>query len=162
MDLQKKREDYVFVFLLVALTAAFVLWHLQLNPQQLPYFLVGPFVALVFAVLLALKPEYGRRFVDRIRRWRASQEELGGKLFHYQRIALILFFITLLTYPIVLEYKLVPSQYMSYLVLTIFIVAVTLSFIVIADVLKVSGKWGIIFITIIILIAVLRMLLRFH
>ena len=157
-DLWRKYKDWFAVFIFISVLTGYTMWYLHLNPQHIPLFLTTTIIALGFAVVMALLPKYRQRLVKGILEYHVKSKELGGWLYRCQKIALVLFFLIVLAYPIVWEHQLVPTQYMPFFVLTFFVVVVALGIIQIAGLLKVAGKWGLLVIAILTAIAVLRIL----
>jgi len=157
--LWKKYKNYVAVLLITILLTVYTWWYLQLHPEKLSHFLIGPLIALIFVILVALKPEYGKRLSKAIMTYDAKRKELGGRFYRYRIIALVLFFLIVLAFPIVWEYQLVPSQYVAFVVLSFLVVVVALGIIQIVGIIKVAKKWGLLFILILTAIVILRMLI---
>jgi len=157
--LWKKDKNYVAMLLVVSLLTIYILWYLQLNPQQLLIFSVAPLVALILVAVLVLKPEYGERLFKATLTYDAKRKELGVWL-RYQKITLVLFFIIVLAFPIIWQHQLVPTQYMAFFVLAFLFGVVALGVLQIVVVIKAGGKWGLLFIVVLALIVFLRMLIR--
>ncbi len=155
----RKYKDWFAVFICISVLAGYTVWYLHLNPQHIPLFLTTTIIALGFVAVMALLPKHRRRLVNGILEYHVKGKELGGWLYRYQKIALVLFFLIVFAYPIVWEQQLVPSQYIPFFVLTFFVIAVALGVVQIAGLLKVAGKWGLLLIAILSAIAVLRILL---
>jgi len=137
----------------------YTVWRLHLNPQHIPLFLTTTIVALGFVAVMALLPKYRRRLVKRLLAYNTRQKEMGGWLYRYQKIALVLFFVIILTFPLLLQCQFIPSQYMPWAVLTFFIIILALGVIQIVRLLRAAGRWGLLLIAILTAIAVLRILL---
>ena len=157
----QRRKDWFYVLIMIAIIAVYTVWRLHLNPQHIPLFLTTTIIALGFVVVMALLPKYRRRLVKGLLAYNTRQKELGGWLYRYRRIALVLFFIIILTFPLLLQYQFIPSSYMPWAVLTFFIIILALGAIQIAGLLRAAGWWGLLLIAILIAIAVLRFLIRF-
>ena len=158
-DSWRKYKDWIYVFIVVGVLTIYTYWYLSLNPQYISSFLVAPVIALIFVALLALMPENRRRLVKGILAYYTKQKEKGGWLYRYQKIALVLFFVIILTFPLLLQYQFIPSQYMPWAVLTFFIIILALGVIQIVRLLRAAGRWGLLLIAILTAIAVLRILL---
>lgn len=116
----QRRKDWFYVLIMIAIIAVYTVWRLHLNPQHIPLFLTTTIIALGFVVVMALLPKYRRRLVKGLLAYNTRQKELGGWLYRYRRIALVLFFIIILTFPLLLQFQFIPSSYMPWAVLTFF------------------------------------------
>lgn len=158
-NLWQKYKNLIYVFMVIVIITVYTAWRLYLNPQHIPLFLTTTIIALGFVAVMALLPKYRRRLVKAILAYNSRQKEMGGWLYRYRRIALVLFFIIILTFPLFLQYQFIPSQFMPWAVLTFFIVILALGAIQIAGLLRAAGWWGLLLIAILTAIAVLRILL---
>ena len=158
-DSWRKYKDWIYVFIVMGIITIYTVWRLHLNPQHIPLFLTTTIIALGFVAVMALLPKYRRRLVKRLLAYHTRQKEMGGWLYRYQKIALVLFFVIILTFPLLLQYQFIPSQYMPWAVLTFFIIILALGVIQIVRLLRAAGRWGLLLIAILTAIAVLRILL---
>lgn len=156
----RKYKDWIYVLIVIGIITVYTCWYLNLNPQYITSILLAPVIAVIIVILLILMPEKRRRLAKSILVYNTRQKELEGWFYRYRRIALILFFIIILTFPLLLQCQLIPSQFMPWAVLTFFIVILALVGIQIAELIRVAGWWGLLIITVITAIAVLRFLLR--
>ncbi|MFQ5621592.1 MAG: hypothetical protein ACE5FT_07190 [Candidatus Nanoarchaeia archaeon] len=159
-NLWQKHKDWIYVFMVIAIITVYTVWRLYLNPQHIPLLLTTTIIALGFVAVMALLPKYRRRLVKAILGYNTRQKELGGWLYRYQKFALALLFAIILTFPLLLQYQFIPSQFMPWAVLAFFIVILALGAIQIAGLLRAAGWWGLLLIAIITAIAVLRFLIR--
>jgi len=156
---RKYKKDWIFVVIVIGITTVYTFCYLSLNPQSIPSFLVAPIIAMIFVALMALMPKKRQRLVKAILAYNTRQKEMGGWLYRYQKITLVLFFIIVLTFPLLWQYQYIPSQYLPWSVLTFLIVTLALGAVNIAWFLKATGKWGLLLIAIIALLTALRILI---
>ncbi|UCE96022.1 MAG: hypothetical protein JSV51_10090 [Candidatus Bathyarchaeota archaeon] len=156
----QKCKDWIYALIVIAIIAVCTVWHLHHTPQHIPLFLTTTIIALGFIVVMALLPKIRQRLVKGLLAFNTRQEELGGWLYRYRRIALVLFFIIILTFPLLLQYQFIPPSYMPWAVLTFFIIILALGAIQIAGLLRAAGWWGLLLIATLVAIAVLRFLIR--
>lgn len=154
--LGQKRKDWIYVLIVISIISVYTYWYLSLHPQHISLFLTLTIIVLGFVALMTLIPKYRRRLLKRILAYHTKQKEVGGWLYRYQRIGLILFFITILIFPLLSQYQLIESQYMPWVTLAFFITILASASIQMVGLLKVAGKWGLLLILILALIAALR------
>lgn len=92
---------------------------------------------------------------------RAKVQKRGGLLYRYGRIFNAVTITILLAFSLVLTYnpEILGIQYIPYLVFALFIAFLISSIVFIAGFLRVAGKWGLLLIIIVTVIAGLRILL---
>lgn len=157
-DLWLKYEDWIYALVLVGIVVVYTYWYLSLKPQDVLSFLVPPAIAFVIVTLLALRPEIRERLVKALIAHRTKQKEMGGWLFRYHKIALLLFFIIILTFPLFAQSEIIPLQYTPWAILGFFIILLALGALQVAWLIRVSGKWGLFLIALIASVAILRIL----
>jgi hypothetical protein len=133
-------------------------WFLYLNPRHIHLFLVTIGIAIGFVVAMALLPKYRQRLVKGALEYDAKGKERGGWVYRYQKVATALILISALTLPIIWIYQLIPSSYMSWFALSLIIVISVSGSILIAGLLRAAGKWGLLLLSIIFVVAFLRIL----
>ncbi len=154
-----KYKDRIYVLIVIGIITIYSYWYLSLNPQYVSSFWVAPTIALILVALLAFMPEIRKRLVNGILAYHNRQKEMKGWPYRYQKTALLLFFIIILTLPLLAQYQFIPSQYMPWVVLAFFILILGLGAIQIVTLIRGAGKWGLFLIAILTLIAILRILI---
>lgn len=157
-DLWRKYEDWIYSLALVGIVVVYTYWYLSLRPQDILSFLVPPAVTFIIVTVLVLRPEIRERLVRALIAYRTRRKETGGWLFRYHKIALLLFFIIILTFPLFAQSGFIPLQYTPWAILGFFIILLALGALQVAWLIRVSGKWGLFLIALIASVAVLRIL----
>jgi protein-S-isoprenylcysteine O-methyltransferase Ste14 len=106
-------------------------------------FLATTIIALGFVAVMVLLPKYKQRLVKRMLEYHVKERERVGRFY---RVALLVIIIFALVFPVVSQYQLIASQYMSLFVLTFCIVNLVAGVIFVAGFLKARGKWGLLLI----------------
>jgi len=155
-DFWQNRRNSVSIFVVIGIIIAYTLWYIYINPQHITLFLTTTIVALGFVAVMALLPEYRQKLVKWLLAYEARKKETGRQLYRFRRIALVLFFIVILTFPLLLQFQFIPTQYMPWAILSFFIAILALGAIQIVGLLTVAGRWGLLLIAIITAIVILR------
>ena len=158
MDTRVSRKDWLFAILATSFVIIYTVWYLYFEPQHIPLFLATAIVALSFVAVMFLLPKYRQRLVEKILAYHAKEKRLGG-FYRYQKVAVALIIINSLIFSVVWRYQLIPSQYMPFYALTFLIIALASGIVLIAGLLKTTGKWGILLIATLTVVAVLWVLI---
>jgi len=158
MDLQtlwKKYKDWLVSIIIISFVIILTLWNLYFEPQRIPLFLATAIIAFSFVVMMALLPKYRQRFAKKIIAYHAKEKRLGA-LYRYKIVATALIIINSVIFSIAWRYQFIPSQYVPFYVLTFLIITLASGIVLIAGLLKTAGKWGLLLIAILTLVAVLN------
>jgi len=158
LDIRVSRKNWFFAILATSFVIIYTVWYLYFEPQHIPLFLATAIVALSFAAVMFLLPKYRQHLVEKILAYHVKEKRLGA-LHSYKKVAVALIIINSLIFSIVWRYQLVPSQYIPFYALTFLIITLASGIVLIAGLLKTAGKWGILLIAILTVVAVLRVLI---
>ena len=139
MEKQPNKWYWIAILILLGMLG-YVGWYLSFNSQYFLFFSATAIIALVFVVAMALLPKYRKRLVEKALEHHVKEKEIGGWLYRYYRVALIVIIACALVFPVVLQYQLIASQYMPIFVLAFFIINLTAGIIFAAGFLKARGK----------------------
>jgi len=139
----------------------FAAWFFQLVPECVLRFALVPHIALFLTVLLASREKYRLQFRELLMKYGEFQKR-EGLLHKYGRALNAITIIALLTGSIVLYYTpgLQSIEYMPYAVLALFVAFLISAVVYIGGLLRIAGKWGLLFLTILGIIVILRFILR--
>ena len=160
-DLWRKYKDWFTILIFISVLTGYTLWHLHLNPQRIPLFLTTTIIALGFVAVMALLPKYRQRLVKAILAYHAKAQKRGGLLYRYGRVFNAVMITILLAFCLALYYnpQFLGVPYIPYLVFALFI-GFLISFVVFtAGFLRVAGKWGLLLIIILTVIAIFCILI---
>lgn len=163
--LWQKYGEWVAVLIVLSIVTVFTVWFLKLAPQYIPRFaltsLIGVLIGLFFLALLASRRKYRVRLREFLIKYRAKVQERGGLFYRYGRIFNAVMITVLLAFSLALTSnpEILDIQYIPYLVFALFIAFLISAVVFIASFLRVAGKWGILLIIIVTVIAGLRILL---
>jgi hypothetical protein len=160
-----RHRDWLWVFALLSILTAYILWYLQQNPRFLYSLAVACFVAIAFLVLLALRPEYRQALIRRLLGLHKRDLERGGLFHRYGRLAVILSIINWLIFGLMLRFQLVSPQH-PHFVLSFFYIQMALGMVLLVSFLRVAGKrwWrypliALLILTLVVVVAVTALLL---
>lgn len=106
-----------------------------------------------------LRPKYRRRLVKAVYAFHSKGQEKGGRFYRYGDVALLTILLGVLTTTIVGQYQLVSHQHLIVFAIT-FLILISVSVSILAiGFLRAMGKWGLLLIAIISVVAVLRVLI---
>lgn len=94
-ELWGKYMDWLVVFIGLSVLIVFTIGSLQQDPQFIYPLAVAISVAIIFNVLLALRPKYRQGLIRRLREFHAREQRRGGWLYHYGNLARVFFYINL-------------------------------------------------------------------
>jgi len=152
------RKYWLLAILATSFVIIYTVWYLYLEPQHIPLFLATTIVALSFVIVMFLLPKHRQRLVEKILVYHAKERKLGA-FYRYQKVAVALIIINILIFSIVWRYQLVPSQFIAFYALTFLIITLASGIVLMAGLLKTAGKWGILVMAILTVVAVLRVLI---
>lgn len=97
----------------------------------------------------------------RILGYQTRKKEKGGWVYRHERKLVPIFFLSFLAFIIILNYQqLLPSTLFIFLSLAFIFIPFTIGITLIVRFLKIAGKWGLLFLTILAIIVILRFILR--
>lgn len=158
MDTRVSRRDWLFVILVTSFVIIYTVWYLYFELQHTPLFLATAIIALSFGAVMFLLPKYRQRLVEKILVYHAKEKKLGG-FYRYQKVSGALIIINSLIFSVFWRYQLIPSIYMPFYALTFLIIALASGIVLIAGLLKTTGKWGILLIATLTVVAFLQVLI---
>lgn len=138
---------------------AYAIWFFYYEPQHIPLFLGITIVALSFVAVMAALRNHRQRLIRKILAYHAKEKSLGA-LYRCRTVALALIIMNSIIFSIVLRYQLVPLQYMPFYTLAFVVITLASGILLIAALLKTAGKWGLLFVAILIIIGVLLAWIR--
>ena len=156
-DLWQKRREWLGVLIFVGVIIVCVAWSLLLNPQHVPLFLAVAIGALGFVAVMALLPKLRRRFIERVVAYHVKDEERGGWLYRYRKVAIAVIVVMALIFPIAT--RLLPPQYIAYFALTIVIVNLVAGSVLIAGLASSTAKKMVLFVFLLFLMGIATSLL---
>jgi DMSO reductase anchor subunit len=150
------KKQWLASLIFVVMIIGYTIWHLLLNPQYVPLFLIVIATALGFVAIMVLLPEYRQRLIKGILAQDSRGKERDKWLPLYQKTAVIIIVMTILVYPIAVTF--LPPQYLLYFPLAFLIVTLAAGSILIAALLKTARKWGYLILIILIVVAIIAIL----
>lgn len=133
-------RDWLWVFALLSILTAYILWYLQQNPHFTYSLAIAFSIAMIFCALLALRPEYRQCLIRRLLGLHKRDLERGGWFHRYGRLAGILLIINLVIFRLMLRFQLVSPQH-PHFVLSFFYIQMALGIVLLVSFLRVAGKW---------------------
>ena len=154
--LARKYTEWIAVFLFVGGLLVYTVWYLQSFPQYIPVFSVGLLVLILLAALVGLRPKYKEWIRRLVMKFHVRGLKSGGWFYSHRRHVFILLVLVSVLMPILGSSKLVPAQYFPAIAVAGFLIILASGAVLVAGFLRAVGKWGIMFILILTLMAILR------
>lgn len=157
----RKYSVWLLVIILLSMVIVFTAWFFQLVPEYILRFALAPHIALFLTVLLASRERYRLQLGELLMKYVTFQKR-GGQLYKYGRALNAITIIALFTVFIVLYYNpgLQSIWYVPYAGLALFVAFLISTVAFIGGLLRIAGKWGLLFFTILAIIVILRFILR--
>jgi hypothetical protein len=157
----RKFSVWLLVIILLSMDIVFTAWFFQLVPEYVLRFALAPLIALFLTVLLASREKYRLQFRELLKKYGEFQKR-EGLLYKYGRALNAITLIALLTVSVILYYNpgLQSIEYIPYAGLALFVAFPISTIAYICGLLRIAGKWGLLFLTILAIIVILRFILR--
>lgn len=158
---RQKYREWVAVLIVISTIIVSTVWFLKLAPQYIPRFALAPLIALFLIALLASRRKYRVRLRELLMKHRTNVQKNGGLLYRYGRIFNAVTMTILLAFSLVSTYnpEILGISYIPYLVFALFIAFLISSVAFISGFLRLTGKWRLLLIIIVTVIAGLHILL---
>jgi hypothetical protein len=155
-ELLRKFKEWLPVFLFIGLLSVYTALYLQSFPRYIPIFSISFLFLAALAIVLGFPQKRRERFRKLIEEFQGRWLERGGWFYRYRRKAFFLLLLTIIVTPILAYLKLVPTKYFSFIAIAAFFVILASGAVLVIGFLKSTGKWGLLFVLILTLFAVLR------
>lgn len=157
----RKYSVWLLVIILLSMVVVFTAWFFQLVPKYILRFALAPLIGVFLTVLLTSREKYRLQLRELLTKYVKFQKR-EGRLYKYGRALNAITIIALLTVSVVLYYTpgLQSIEYMPYAVLALFVAFLISAVAYICGLLRIAGKWGLLFLTIFAIIVILRFSLR--
>lgn len=157
----RKYSVLLLVIILLSMVIVFTAWFFQLVPEYVLRFAFAPLIGLFLTVLLASRERYRLQLGELLMKYVTFQKR-GGRLYKYGRALNAITIIALFTVFVVLYYNpgLQGIEYMPYAVFALFVAFLISTVAYIGGLLRITRKWGLLFLTILVIIVTLRFILR--
>jgi len=157
MKLLRKSKEWLAVFLFVGLLSVYTALYLQFFPQYIPIFSISVLILAVLVIILGFPQKRRERFRELIMKFQDRGLERAGWVYRQRRKAFLLLLLTIIVMPILGYSGLVPTEYFPSIVIAGLLVIVASGAVLVVSLLKLTGKWGLLFILVLILLSVLRL-----
>ena len=157
----RKHSVWLLAIILLSMVIVVTAWFFQLVPEYVLRYALAPHIGLFLTVLLASRERYRLQLGELLMKYGEFQKR-GGRLYKYGRALNAITIIALFTVFIVLYCNpgLQSIWYVPYAGLALFVAFLVSTVAFIGGLLRIAGKWGLLFLSILGIIVILRFILR--